>query len=261
MVVEFIHRIEEPECRNNYLNLKDQLGNRFAGGFPSPGTDLIVLDQDGRRFYTKQHNRTQLWRGAEGGLTPWYQTNQVNPGTLVSIRHDPNEITEGKPVIHFEVVERSAVPLESVESAPTTRRRKAPKRSSPTAAVPPSSITLHKLQRIRETLPKEQFREDWGDLYQQLLVEERTRAITDISREELGRRAGQQLDRIHAFLQGTTTTPPNAERICDWIQFCYTLGLHLEAGSLLAYVAEGEVNPVIYKRAKRLAEASKTRLG
>jgi len=72
-------------------------------------------------------------------------------------------------------------------------------RSSRVASVP--GITLEMLEQTRKAMPADQFREVWGALHDQLLAEERAKAITSVTQTELGRRARRQLDKIHDFLQ------------------------------------------------------------
>jgi len=60
--------------------------------------------------------------------------------------------------------------------------------------------------------------------------------------------------KFRAFLHGKTPSPPPAETLCDWIHFCYALDLYREAAALWNYVREDEVDPAIYRRAKRIAD-------
>lgn len=147
--------------------------------------------------------------------------------------------------------------LDGSHSQSTSRTRSKPPAS---AAQPMPGITLEMLEQTRMVMPADQFRQVWGELYDQLLAEYRARAVSKITQTELGRRARRWLDGVHAFLHGKNLNSPSAEVLCDWIQFCYILELDLEAAALLAYVAEGEVDPGIYKRAKRVAEVSRSKL-
>jgi restriction endonuclease Mrr len=122
-------------------------------------------------------------------------------------------------------------------------------------------ISLETIRQIRQLLPEEQFRQTLGSLYDQLVAEERAKAITKITQTELGRRARAYLDQIHAFLRGENPLRPKSEVICRWIAFCCELELHREAASLLPYVLEDELDTDLYRRTKRLAEASRAKLG
>jgi hypothetical protein len=125
---------------------------------------------------------------------------------------------------------------------------------------PAAGLTLEMLEQTRQVMPADQFRQVWGALYDQLLAEERTKAVTQITQTELGRRTRRWLDDVHAFLSGKNATQPSSEVICDWIQFCYVLELYHEAAALLPYVREDEVDAASYRRAKRVAEVCRSKL-
>lgn len=118
MPIEFRHGVSEAEHNSLYLNLKGEDGRGYGTGFPPHKTKLAVFDQEGRRFYTKKHHGSQLWRGIEGGLGQWFEANEVIPGTVISVRYDPDEKTsEGDHVIHLEVTGKKSNPVvEEVEN-------------------------------------------------------------------------------------------------------------------------------------------------
>jgi hypothetical protein len=134
-------------------------------------------------------------------------------------------------------------------------------RSRDTRQMTPGAINLEMLEKTRQSMPPDQFRQVWGAIYDQLLAEERARIVTDINQTELGRRARRKVEEIQAFLRGQSNASPKSDVLCDWIHFCYELELFREAASLLQYVAEEETDLAIYRRAKRLAEASRVNLG
>ena len=151
---------------------------------------------------------------------------------------------------------RSLPPMESRRTAHTARR---PTRASRRESQ--FGINLDMLEQTRKVMPAEEFRQVWGELYDQLLTEERAKAISQITQRELTRRTRRRVDEVHAFLQGESANPPTPESLCDWVHFCYALELHREAGSLLQYLTAEEVDPAIYRRAKKLAVASRVELG
>ena len=104
-------------------------------------------------------------------------------------------------------------------------------RPRPSKTSPPPGITL---EQTRKMMPADQFRQIWGTLYDHLLAEERTRAVTLITQTELGRRTHRWLDEVHAFLSGKNASAPSSEVLCDWIQFCYVLELYRESAALLS---------------------------
>ena len=109
-------------------------------------------------------------------------------------------------------------------------------------------------------MPSDQFREVWGTLYDQLLAEERAKAVTEITQTELGRRTRRWLDDVHAFLNGKNASTPATETLCDWIQFCYALELYREAAALLPFVSADDVDRATYARSRRIAEVARTRV-
>lgn len=127
-------------------------------------------------------------------------------------------------------------------------------------SVPIRGINLEMLEQTRAQMPHNEFRRLWGPLYDQLLAKQQDRIVTKITQTELGRRCQQRLVEIHTFLQGKSPSRPSSAVLCDWIQFCYVLELHPEAAALLTYIGEDEVDPAIYKRAKRMAEVSRSKL-
>lgn len=133
-------------------------------------------------------------------------------------------------------------------------------RKASTKAPSTPGITLEMLEQTRKLMPADQFRQVWGVLYDQLLAEKRTRTITEITQMELGRRTRRWLDDVHTFLNGRSASPLSSEVLCDWMHFCYILELHREAAALLAYVREDEVEPNVYRRVKRIAEVSRSKL-
>jgi hypothetical protein len=154
--------------------------------------------------------------------------------------------------LHRDTDDISPAPRRRASSgAPTGRRKR----------VDRIGVSLEMLEQTRKAMPTEEFRQLWGPFYDQLLAEERARATTSITQTELGRRAMKELDRVHSYLRGRHAEKPDARRICLWIEFCYALELHREAASLLTYVDESEVDPAIFEQVKRLAMASKAKLG
>lgn len=114
------------------------------------------------------------------------------------------------------------------------------------------SISLEMLERTRQAMPADEFRQVWGSLYEQLLAEARARAITPLDDKDLAKRARSVLRRIHAFLLHDTEETPTSEDICDWIVFCYALELCREVAALWQYVKRDEVDWWQYQRTERI---------
>ncbi len=102
MLVNFKHKITQSEVNSKYLNLKDEDGRRYGNQFPSHGTRLVIIDQDERRFSATKHHEHQIW----GNLRKWFETNQIAPGTIISVKYDSDERTiEGEPIVYLKVIE------------------------------------------------------------------------------------------------------------------------------------------------------------
>jgi len=150
---------------------------------------------------------------------------------------------------------------------PPQRRRRA---SSVEKSRPPTSlgtvpvqsgITLDKLERIRQVMAADEFRRDWGEIYDHLLAAERAKAITLINDRYLLERIRPVIQRIQDFLQGRGSESPKSETVCDWIFLCYTVELHREGAALWRYVNQGEVNAWQYERTAKFSAACRVRAG
>lgn len=146
-------------------------------------------------------------------------------------------------------------------TAPVRHRRRRQSASPQPQAVTPAGVTLEKLERIRQAIPAQEFEEDWGELYQRLKAEERARQITPVTDRQLAERARAVVDRLHAFLQGSSQDAPKSDVICDWIFICYTLELHREGAALWHFVNKDEVDAAKYERTAKYSAACRTRVG
>ncbi len=63
----------------------------------------------------------------------------------------------------------------------------------------------------------------------------------------------QEINSIHVFLGGKTEQLPTSEKICDWVNLCYLIGLNSEGVELFNYVDSSEVNEWYYERTKKMA--------
>ncbi len=151
---------------------------------------------------------------------------------------------------------RSSKPSNRTLRTPSTKRSSIQKPSS----IPPG-VTLEMLKQTRISMPDDQFRQIWGEIYDQLLADEQTKVMTQVNQIELGHRAKRKVDEIHAFLSGQNSEAPRSDVVCDWIHFCYEMELYREAVSLLQYAHKDELDAAYYRRAKKWAEASRTKLG
>jgi hypothetical protein len=184
----------------------------------------------------------------------WCRQNLKQQGLLDAPRHGVWRISEAGR--RWLKEHPSATRIEGAKRAGPRTSRRQPSRTASSAL----GISLEMLEETRKLMPADQFRQLWGKLYDQLLAEERAKAITEITQTELGRRTRRWLDEVHAFLKGKIVGLPSSEVLCDWIHFCYVLQLHREAAALLPYVREDEVDVAIYTRARRVAEVCRSKL-
>lgn len=69
----------------------------------------------------------------------------------------------------------------------------------------------------------------------------------------------QRILDIRRLLQGRATIRPTDEVLCDWVLFCYDFELYAEGAQLFALINSSQVNDWLYKRARKLAQACKTK--
>jgi len=122
-----------------------------------------------------------------------------------------------------------------------------------------AGLSFDDLKHIKQHMPADEFQARFGKRWQALLSEERARTQTDVSDRELARRARQILQQVHAFLKGAGGAI-SSEKACDWMQFCYTLGLYRETAALFAYVFQDDLPEWAYERARKMAEACRARI-
>ena len=146
---------------------------------------------------------------------------------------------------------------EATRLEPQQRTRRTRSRRSRMAA--PPGVTLEQLKATKAAMPPDQFRQIWGELYDQLLAQERARAKTTISNRELGVRARAVLREVHDVLDGNTAA--SSEKAYDWMQFCYALSLYRETAALFRHIFQDDLSQWAYERARKMAEACRARLG
>ena len=134
-----------------------------------------------------------------------------------------------------------------------------PERSAPT--VVPQGITFEMLEHTRQVMPLDQFRQIWGEIYDQFLAEERRKAITPVNDRFLAEKARFIVQRVQDFLQGRSSEAPKSEMVCDWIFTCYNLELFREGVALWRYVNKDEVNDWQYERTSKYSAACRARAG
>lgn len=131
----------------------------------------------------------------------------------------------------------------------------------PAVVAPPPGITLEMLESTRQSMPTDEFRRIWGNVYDRLIAEERAKAITPVNDRYLLERMRPLVQRIQDFLQGRGNESPKSEVVCDWIFICYTLELFREGAALWRYVNKDEVNAWQYERTSKFNAACRARVG
>jgi hypothetical protein len=63
----------------------------------------------------------------------------------------------------------------------------------------------------------------------------------------------REIDLIKAYLQGLNSFQPSNEKLCDWVNFCYSFELYREGRDLFTMISPEQVNPWYYDRTKKLA--------
>jgi hypothetical protein len=70
----------------------------------------------------------------------------------------------------------------------------------------------------------------------------------------------QTIRDIRAYLNGDGALAPSDEKLCDWIQFCYTFEFFTEGAALFKLVRRDAVHSWLYDRTRKLARACEVRL-
>ena len=214
-----------------------------------------ILKGAGRPMHGKEIARIGLERGM-------FTSSAEDPMTVVNTLY--NAARSSKDSRGFTALGNGYFGLEerdgtSQQPMVQTARRQREHGPGPAAATP-SGISLEMLELTRRAMSADQFRQVWGPIYEQLLAEERAKAITTLTDASLKDLVRKPVRRIQEFLQGRGNDSPKSEEICDWIHFCYTLELYREAAALWLYVSPEEVHPWQYERTKRVAAVCRTKI-
>jgi hypothetical protein len=65
----------------------------------------------------------------------------------------------------------------------------------------------------------------------------------------------QEVEVIEAYLQGRSSIQISDEKLCEWVNFCYTFEMYKHAINLFSLIGQGEVNPWYYERTKKIVKA------
>ncbi|MFW6116532.1 MAG: winged helix-turn-helix domain-containing protein [bacterium] len=109
------------------------------------------------------------------------------------------------------------------------------------------------LSFIEATLPVlEQVVAEFG-----LLVSTSTPVGTELERPQAI--LAREIRKIRAYLDGDPSLSPSDQKLCSWIQFCYTFELFSEGAVLFKLVRGDAVDPWQYERTQKLARVCELR--
>jgi len=92
---------------------------------------------------------------------------------------------------------------------------------------------------------------------------ERGRPPDKVKENDLGRPKAilaETIRDICAYLKGDGALSPSDEKLCDWVQFCYTFERFAEGAALFKLVRHDAVPSWLYERTRKLARACEVRL-
>lgn len=69
----------------------------------------------------------------------------------------------------------------------------------------------------------------------------------------------REIQTIRDYLVGQSSQQPSDEKICDWVNFCYTFAMYTEGKELFFLVNSKEVHPWYYERTKKIARLCELR--
>ncbi len=65
----------------------------------------------------------------------------------------------------------------------------------------------------------------------------------------------EEVETIRTYLQGRSSLQLSDEKLCDWVNFCYTFGLYVESIGIFSLVNPDAVHPWYYERTKKIARS------
>jgi len=98
-MTEFFKTISAAEVKTTYINLTDNAKQTYGKFLPAAGTELCIIDELGQEYSASKHGNNQLW----SGISKWFISKNIQPGTFVKISYEPTERKNNKPVLHIEI--------------------------------------------------------------------------------------------------------------------------------------------------------------
>ncbi len=97
-LVSFDHELTDFEYKLRYLNLKDLTGSEYGRFFPPIRSNLVIIDEEGRKFSAIRAGNNQI----SGDVLQFLNANDLKPGDKIYFEYDKEEKSdEGKAVVHL----------------------------------------------------------------------------------------------------------------------------------------------------------------
>ncbi|CAG0973134.1 hypothetical protein ANRL3_01629 [Anaerolineae bacterium] len=86
-----------------------------------------------------------------------------------------------------------------------------------------------------------------------LISRKQPQSVAVPQRQDYHAALDREVGAIQSFLQGRSDQRPSDEKLCDWVQLCYTLELYTAARDLFRLINPTDVHPWYFERTKKLA--------
>lgn len=97
-LISFDHELTDFEYKLHYINLKDLTGSEYGRFFPPVRSNLVILDENGRKFLAIRAGNNQI----SGDILQFLNANDLKPGDKIYFEYDREEKSdEGKTIIHL----------------------------------------------------------------------------------------------------------------------------------------------------------------
>ena len=97
-LISFDHELTDFECKLRYLNLKDLTGSEYGRFFPPIRSNLVIIDEDGRKFSAIRAGNNQI----SGDIIQFLNANDLKPGDKIYFEYDREERSDdGRAVLHL----------------------------------------------------------------------------------------------------------------------------------------------------------------
>ena len=102
-----------PSDLTDHLNLKDIGGTGYGGYFPPIKSKLVIIDEEGREFPVIKVGNNQI----SGDLFSFFKANQLEPGDVISVEYDREELSEDRRhILHLKSKKLDTSETDQIES-------------------------------------------------------------------------------------------------------------------------------------------------